>query len=547
MKKPKTDKFADFKPTDKAGKKAAVYVRVSRNEFKTKVFASEKEAEKELRESVITQIQNGKTFCQNNNWDYEIYDRDSGQSGFDGEETRQDLQRLVRDIEQGKIHTVITREHWRVSRNAEFTEKFINLLFNNGVDYIGLDEPIDIKTPDGQMMLGIKGRMGQNYLSYISKKSKSNKTYLASKGGLITVGNCLGYKHVGKNKVEIVPDEAKVIKWLFESRSKGFGLLEIARQADKLGYRTKTGTKFGTGNLTLFFKNPRYTGHIRYNGKIIPSPYPKIIEFELWEKCQEFRSKAIARHDSNRLSKILKCGVCGTSMSTRTCNKLRYYQCYKSQSPYNACKGKTTFRTKEIWDFIDKNIGIFASEHLAKLANMSCGVSKDAIDSLENELIILMNRKDKLSTQYAIGNLSDDAYSSAFKKIEEMESKTKSELLKCQSQVPSMTKVDFSTWIQMTEQEKNKALKTVLDKIEFHGDFIKIFPKNVNIPFVVKREPMPQRNKYHKARRMLLPQRVISMKSMIMIYERIARVVEKYNDIEGDGDLSVSDIEFIVK
>jgi DNA invertase Pin-like site-specific DNA recombinase len=435
MRIPKKEKFGDFKWIGSLGRKAALYVRVSRNEFKTRIFAAEHEVERELRESVKTQIENGKTFCAERGWECEIYDRDSNQSGYDGEETRKDLQRLISDIRAGKIHTVITREHWRISRNAEFTEKFINLLFSNGVDYIGLDEPIDIRTPDGQMMLGIKGRMGQNYLSYISRKSKTNKTYLASKGGLITVGNCLGYKHVGRNKVEVVPDEAKIVKWLFLQRSKGMGVKEICRLADKLGYRAKQGHKFQTGSLTLFFKNPRYTGRIMYNGEIIPSPYPPIIPVDQFEKCQKYRQLNSPRRNSNRLSKILKCGVCGSSMSPRNCKGVKYYQCHKSKSMGGECVG-TTFKLLEIWDFIDANIGLFAAAQFSALAESTNTEVLANIEAVESEIADLQTQKNELAGQYVSKELPASGYSLAITRIEEIERNKRRDLLSLQSKMP---------------------------------------------------------------------------------------------------------------
>lgn len=68
--------FVEFKPTTKAGKRAAIYVRVSRNEFTTG-----DDGEKELRQSVKNQKEDGIRHCEREGWEYELYDKDCELSG----------------------------------------------------------------------------------------------------------------------------------------------------------------------------------------------------------------------------------------------------------------------------------------------------------------------------------------------------------------------------------------------------------------------------------------------------------------------------------
>ncbi len=82
-------------------------------------------------------------YCKDNG--YEIYDYyiDDGYSGLNY--NRPNFQRMLQDIENGKIDLVITKDLSRLGRDYIMTGYYTEIYFNEkGVRYIAVNDNIDI-------------------------------------------------------------------------------------------------------------------------------------------------------------------------------------------------------------------------------------------------------------------------------------------------------------------------------------------------------------------------------------------------------------------
>ena len=82
-------------------------------------------------------------YCKDNG--YEIYDYyiDDGYSGLNY--NRPNFQRMLQDIEDGKIDLVITKDLSRLGRDYIMTGYYTEIYFNEkGVRYIAVNDNIDI-------------------------------------------------------------------------------------------------------------------------------------------------------------------------------------------------------------------------------------------------------------------------------------------------------------------------------------------------------------------------------------------------------------------
>ena len=96
-------------------------------------------------------------------------------------------------------------------------------------------------------------------------RDKSRKTQFGQlegmKNGVIGVSSRIyGYKVIDKYTLEIIPDEAKVIKFIFEQYSKGYGVRILRSQLKEKGYKTRKGKDFGKTTVLTILKNPKYMG-----------------------------------------------------------------------------------------------------------------------------------------------------------------------------------------------------------------------------------------------------------------------------------------------
>lgn len=330
----------------------AIYVRVS----------TEEQAEHGY--SIDAQLETLRQYCKLYN--KEIYDEyiDPGVSGKEMTK-RHELQRLLRDAERGMFSEVIVWKFNRMSRKTKDLLEIVDRLDKCNVYFRSFSESFDTSTPMGKFALQMMGAVGELERNTIVENVKLGMKQRA-RMGYHNGGACLGYECVEltgtdrkkkKNSLVIVPEEAAVVRKIFDLYAAGKGFRAIANKLNRDGNITKKGNTFGTDSIREIITNPIYVGLVRYNrfegwsekrrrGKnsnpiIAEGRHEAIIDKELWDKVQALfqqKSKASPRvYDSaNLLTGIIRCAQCHTPMVvSRTVNYLkdgtkvirRYYSC----------------------------------------------------------------------------------------------------------------------------------------------------------------------------------------------------------------------------
>lgn len=157
--------------------------------------------------------------------------------------------------------------------------------------------------------------------------------------------------------MEIVPEEAARVRYIFELYASSKGLKAIANQINHEGYRTKKGNEFSAVGVSDILRNPAYVGKIRYNQRegwstkrrrgtnknhiIVDGNHEPIVERELWDKVQSLYAlpggkSPRALTSQYLLTGIMRCPQCGYGMVAHqntkkrkdgTTVKRRYYVC----------------------------------------------------------------------------------------------------------------------------------------------------------------------------------------------------------------------------
>ena len=160
----------------------------------------------------------------------------------------------------------------------------------------------------------------------------------------------IGYKNVttldSNGKViekNIVPDEIRspyIIK-IFTLRLEKLSFRTIAKliREDGLTSNTKQARPIGQSQVEQILKNPFYHGIMRYNGGLYPHKYEPLIDKKLYDRVQqvnEDRSTDTAKTDTVHkftFNNLLKCHLCGCSISSYTKKGHTYMQCSKAKEP----------------------------------------------------------------------------------------------------------------------------------------------------------------------------------------------------------------------
>lgn len=89
-----------------------------------------------------------------------------------------------------------------------------------------------------------------------------------------------GFRNMGPKKgIEIVPDEAKKVKWLYQKYAGGeYSLTRLQKTFNDAGFTYKPDKKeIARSSLDRMLKNPIYYGVMRIKGDILPANHDGII------------------------------------------------------------------------------------------------------------------------------------------------------------------------------------------------------------------------------------------------------------------------------
>ena len=152
---------------------------------------------------------------------------------------RPKFKEMIRDIENGVIDTVITKDLSRLGRERLMVGYYTEMYFpEHNVRYIALLDNIDTYIDSGMNdMAPFKGVINDMYVRDISKKIRSSLAERRKAGNFLGVTAPYGYQKDPNNKFHLIinENEANVVKKVFRLYLEGNGLTRIAQILTKEG------------------------------------------------------------------------------------------------------------------------------------------------------------------------------------------------------------------------------------------------------------------------------------------------------------------------
>lgn len=247
-------------------KKACVYTRVSTD-------AQGEDGKVSLPE----QERMAKACIESKGWRYIKTYEDNGYTGRNT--NRPGLQEMLKDVREGKIEAIVIFKLDRLSRKQRDTMMIIEEdILQHNVDLVSLNETLDTTTPWGRAMIGILSSFNQLESENIAMRTAMGRYATAREGGYAGGKPPIGYRAVN-GKLEIVPEEAEIVRKVFELRSNGETLKAIAAELNRLGYRSKTGKEFKHSAVqTILGNEETYRGHYRYGKEFCQNTHEPILD-----------------------------------------------------------------------------------------------------------------------------------------------------------------------------------------------------------------------------------------------------------------------------
>jgi len=200
--------------------KTAIYVRLSREDEKDGKNGNNREQS----ESIENQINFLKSVVKENRWILVDIYKDDGYTGTNFD--RPGFQRMLEDIEKGKINLVITKDLSRLGRNYIETGRYVEKIFpSKNIRYIAVNDNVDTfdRKNSNNDMTPFKSVMNDMYAKDISNKVRSAIFTKAKEAECIKSFLPYGYKKDinNKNKIQIDENVSDIVKLIFDLYKSG--------------------------------------------------------------------------------------------------------------------------------------------------------------------------------------------------------------------------------------------------------------------------------------------------------------------------------------
>ncbi len=141
---------------------------------------------------------------------------DEGLTGTDMKK-RDELNRLIRDCQKGKIDRIIIKSISRFARNTVDCLTHTRMLKDLGVDVYFEEQGIHSTDHGAEFYITIYGCIAQSESENISANVKWGKAKSADAGKVsFHYKNFLGYRRGADGKLEIDPEQAAIIRLIYE-------------------------------------------------------------------------------------------------------------------------------------------------------------------------------------------------------------------------------------------------------------------------------------------------------------------------------------------
>lgn len=357
---------------------------------------------------------------------------DNGVSGQTFE--RPSFQRLLADVEAGKINCVAVKDLSRLGRSAidsgYYVEKYFPL---HGVRFLTINDQYDSEDENngtGQIALPLKNLMNEAYALDISRKVRAQQHQAMRAGEFIGSRPPYGYRKDPANchRLLVNTDTAPVVRQIFRWAADGVALNAIVKKLNEASVPTPShylasiglisnnkimgSGKWQTRTVGKILADEVYVGDM-VQGKtrsvkrkqvptdpadwiVIRDTHEPLVSRELFQKAQNVRAQAAQKYaKTEKLSfspNIFKgrifCGHCGKSLHRQRSHDRYFFRCISNDRiRKGSCPGDIRVLPEDelisvILDIIQKQASIIInngcwSKRNGKVAEQSAAIGKE--------------------------------------------------------------------------------------------------------------------------------------------------------------------------
>ena len=259
---------------------------------------------------------------------------DHARSGFKNVNARTAFQSMMAAADSGAFDTVICWKVDRFGRNREESATYKGRLRRRGVKVLYAMEPI----PEGSAGVLLEGMLEATAEWYSRQLSENVSRGMEDNAArcLFNGARILGYTRGADGRYAILPDEAAVVRNIFDLYRSGYSASRVSRILNAQGLRTSRNNPFSPEGIMRIVSNEKYTGVYLWKEVRVPGGIPAIIEQSVFEEAQRMKGKTSRHVEQGAVDYLLTgkafCGECGAAMigdsgTSKDGTRHHYYTC----------------------------------------------------------------------------------------------------------------------------------------------------------------------------------------------------------------------------
>ena len=364
---------------------------------------------------------------------------------------REDFNRMLSDCRKGKIDKVLVKSISRFARNTKDCLAALRELTGLGVTVYFEKENIDTAALTTELMVSVYGALAQEESVSISKNQRISYQRRMERGEFITCCAPLGYRLVDRKNLEIVEDEAEIVRWIFAQYLAGHSADWIAAELEKTQIATPCGLRhWHHQEISRILSNEKYVGdslcqktyttstfpfvqqlnHGNADQYYIENTHPAIITKEIFEKAQALRRfrarQGVGVKAGYPLALKVFCGKCGSPFTRRVTNSgLVSWVCRKHDDRAADCPIGRIPETEiyaafvRMYNKLKRHEGIILKPALAQMDDLNAVLQRDnpAMLAVNKAIADASEQSYKITTLQTRGLLDADACASRLRDI----------------------------------------------------------------------------------------------------------------------------------
>lgn len=411
---------------------------------------------------------------------------------------RPQMQALLADVNDGKYDGVLVMEIERLARGDTIDQGVVAQAFKtSGTKIITPIKTYDPTNEFDEEYFEFSLFMSRREYKTIRRRMNAGRIATVKDGNYITPTPPFGYKKIHPEPkvytLEIIPEQAEVVKMIYDMRLKGSGSRAIAEELNRMGISPMKSQYWERVSVKKILENPVYAGKIHWYSKqdgdiVCDGRHEAIIPEETFYQVQELIKNAPLAHVKsdetlkNHYHGILYCKNCGHQMIRRYIKSSgkAHVLCR-----YRTCRGKVVGSTM---DGVDEAVLNAMKIKLAKIKEAQHDdkadgtvtakqVMHDRRSIVEAELTRLKGQQTKIYDFLEQGIYSTEVFlersSAISEKIRNCEAQMKE--ISENEATPKLSDEELMFRLEKTihdfdgadSEEKNRMLRSVIRKIEY--------------------------------------------------------------------------------